>query len=286
MSHHRPWTDRQGRFSPLKALALAALAAPALWIGWRYATGTLSAKPIDAAILETGTWSVRFLLATLAVSPLRYVTGQTRLIPLRRLLGLGALAYGLVHLLLYVILQKWNLWTVASEIVLRFYLTIGFVSLAAMTALGATSFDGTIRRLGSARWNRLHRLVFPLTVLALLHAFLQSKIDISEEAVMAGIFLALLGVRLARRQFGLSPAVLAGIAVAAAALTIGLEVLWYATMTGVPWRRILDANWMLALQPRPGLMVLIWTSALPLLALALRLREAVLASGAAAAQKS
>lgn len=261
-----PWTDRKGQFSALKTLTLLGAFLPAIWIAWKFAEGQLGPKPIDQALHETGTWAVRFLLLTLAITPFRLLTSQTRLILIRRMLGLTALAYTLIHLLLYVLQQKGDLWVIVSEIVLRFYLTIGFVSVAAMVALGLTSTDGAIRRLGAEKWNRLHRLIYPLTVLALFHAYLQAKIDVSEEVLLTGIFFALMGVRALRKRGPVTVWRLIVLAFGVALLAMGLEVLWYAAATGIPWRRIFEANFILDLQPRPALGVFILAMLLPLVA--------------------
>jgi sulfoxide reductase heme-binding subunit YedZ len=261
-----PWQNRKGEFSRLKAVALAAVLAPALWIAFRLATGQMGAKPIDAALHETGSWAVRLLIATLAVTPYRLITGDNRVIAIRRMLGVAALAYTLAHLALYVVQQRYDLVAVTLEIIKRFYLTIGFVAVLMLVALGSTSFDSAVRRLGAEAWNRLHRLVWPSVVLAVLHAFIQSKIDISEKAIEAGLVLALVGVRLMRGRvaYGAFPLlVLAGLA---GLVTVAIEFLWYASFTGVPAARILAANLMLDLQPRPGLAVFLIVLVLPILA--------------------
>lgn len=262
-----PWNDRKGQFSALKAITLVLVCLPGLWVAYRLATGAMGAKPIEAALHETGLWSVRLLLVTLAVSPLRLITGQNRLILIRRMLGVSALAYALIHLALYVFDQKFDLWRVGSEIVLRFYLTIGFVALLALIALGATSTDGMIRRMGVQGWNRLHWLVYPLAVLGYWHGALQSKINASEHIVMAGLFIALIGVRLMKKRIPVTPLPLVALAVFAMVATALLEVAWYAAATGIPPGRIFDANFMIALQPRPALGVGMIALTLPLLAL-------------------
>ncbi|MCA1952525.1 MAG: sulfoxide reductase heme-binding subunit YedZ [Hyphomicrobiales bacterium] len=263
-----PWTDRQGRFAPLKAVVLVAVLLPGLVIAARLMTGGLGAKPVTAALHETGLWSLRLLLVTLAVTPLRLITGWGRVLAVRRMLGVAALGYALVHLGLYVFEQGFDLLRVASEIARRFYLTIGFLSLLAMAALGATSFDSAIRRLGAARWNRLHALIHPLTLLALWHGALQAKIDIFEHAVMTGIFLALISLRLMRRAgVPLDPPRLLALVPVAMAATMALEYLWYALATGVPADRILAANFIEGLQPRPALVVGMLVTSLPVLAI-------------------
>lgn len=265
------WNDRKGVFSPLKATTLALVLLPGLWVGYKLATGTMGAKPIEAALHETGLWSVRLLLITLAITPLRLITGQNRLILIRRMLGVSALAYLVTHFGLYIFDQKVDLWRIASEIALRFYLTIGFVGLLAMLAMGITSTDGMIRRMGAGAWNRLHLLVYPTAVIAVWHGALQSKINASEHIVMAGLFLALMAVRAMRGRIALTPLALAGLAVLAMAATAGLEVLWYALATGIPPGRIFDANFMFDLQPRPALVVGMIALALPALSVLARL---------------
>lgn len=261
-----PLFDRQRRFSPLKALTLALCLLPGLWIGWRLATGGMGAKPITAALHETGLWSVRLLLLTLLITPLRAMTGQNRLLIIRRMLGVSALAYALIHLGLYVFDLKFDLVKVASEIVLRFYLTIGFLALLAMAAMGATSFDSSIRKLGAERWNRLHSLIYPLALLSLWHGALQSKIDASEHIVMTGLFLALLGARFLRRRGWLTPLALLGLAVVTALGTAAVEYGWYALATRVPADRVLAANLMAELAPRPAHIAGLITLLLPIVA--------------------
>lgn len=262
-----PWNDRKGRFAPLKALALAGVIAPGLWISWHWLNGTLGAKPLEVALHETGLWAVRLLLVTLAITPVRLITGWGKVLQLRRMLGIAALAYTLIHLFLYVVQQRYDLVVVVLEIIKRFYLTIGFVSLAAMVALGLTSTDSAIRRMGAERWNRLHRLIYALTALAIFHGALQAKINVSEEVVQVGLFVVLMGVRLLHRQRWLNLWTLIALALLAVPLTAGLEALWYGLATGVPWRRIFEANFMLILAPRPALVVGAIALALPLLAI-------------------
>lgn len=272
----KPWKDRQGRFAPLKAVTLALVLLPGLLAGWWLATGQMGAKPLTATLHFTGLWAVRLLLVTLAITPLRLITGLGKLLSIRRMLGVAALGYTLIHFGLYILDQKFDLARVGLEIVLRFYLAIGFLSLLAMAALGATSFDSSIRRLGAARWNRLHALVYPLTLLGLWHGALQSKIDVSEHAIMTGLFLVLMGARgLRRLGQPLDPARLLGLALAGALATIAIEAAWYALVTGVPAARILAANITPGLQPRPALVVGMLSIGLPVLAfLAPRLRRA------------
>ena len=217
-----PWTDRQGRVSALRALVFVAVLLPALALAWQAWTHQLGSKPWTQAVHDTGTWSLRLLLVTLAVSPLRRILDWSRLIGVRRMLGLSVLAYALAHVALYCIDLAFDWGLILSEIVKRFYLTVGIVAVAGLVALGATSTDGMVRRLGAPAWQRLHRLVYVITGLGLLHFALQSKVDVTEPALMTGIFALLMLYRLLdRRGVGLSPMVLA-LAALATGLTTAL----------------------------------------------------------------
>lgn len=237
-----PWTDRQGRFSGLRAGAFALLLVPALMLFYAAWMHQLGSKPWTQAIHQTGTWTVRILIATLAVSPFRRLFDWGKLIGIRRMLGLGVMAYALGHLTLYCIDMAFDWGLIVSEIVKRFYLTIGFVALLGLVAQGVTSTDGMIRRLGK-NWQRLHNLVYPIAMLALLHFALQSKIDVTEPVLMSGLFLLLMLYRgLYRWKLSVSAAVLAGVALLAGLLTAGLEAGWYAATSGVSAWLVFQAN--------------------------------------------
>lgn len=251
-----PWRDRQGAFSPLKSAVLAALLLPGLWLAALAAQGALGGRPIMEAIHFTGLWAVRILWLSLLVTPLRQMLRWPRLMLVRRMVGLGALAYALLHLLLYAAELKWDLAKLATEIVLRIYLTIGFVALLGLVVLGVTSTDGWVRRLGGARWQGLHRAVYALAALGVVHFALQSKIDVTEAVLMAGLLLWLLGYRLLAPKGG-APGLgrLALLAVAAALGTALIEAGWYAVATGVPPLPVLQANLDIDFGLRPALWV-------------------------------
>jgi len=231
-----PWLDRQGRFSGLRAAAFALTLLPAALVLYAAWMGELGSKPWTEAIHRTGTWAVRLLILSLAISPLRRLLDWGKLIGVRRMLGLSVMAYALGHLGLYCIDMAFDWGLIVSEIVKRFYLTIGFVALLGLCALGATSTDGMIRRLGK-NWQRLHNLVYPITALALLHFALQSKIDVTEAVLMSGLFVLLLFYRgLYRWKRPASLPVLAGLALFAGLATALLETGWNALTSGVlPW---------------------------------------------------
>ena len=238
-----PWLDRSGRLSALKLFVLLALFAPVVWIAVQYDMGWLAPKPDREAIHQSGLWAIRILLASLAVSPLRRIAQWNRLIAVRRMLGVAVLFYGLGHFALYIVQQGFDLPHVASEILLRFYLTIGALALLALAVLGATSTDAMIRRIGGARWNRLHTLVYPIVLLALLHFMLQSKLDVSQPMLLAGLALLLMGQRaLARFKRGDDVPGLAALALAAPALTALFEAAWYHLRNGIDLAEVLGAD--------------------------------------------
>jgi sulfoxide reductase heme-binding subunit YedZ len=263
-----PWLDRAGRLSWLKLVVFAFLFVPGAGLAVQWSLGMLMPQPVTEAIHETGEWAVRFLVASLAITPLRRIGQWSKLIAVRRMIGVAALIYALIHLVLYIVSQKWSLLHVATEIVLRFYLTIGFVALLGLVALGITSTDGMIRRLGARRWNRLHSVVYGLAVLGLLHYGLQSKIDVTAPMLLAGLFILLMGQRLLQR-FGLGESLwaLTGLALGSGLATALLEALWYLLRNGIPADQVLGANLDFDSPLRPAW----WVAALGLLLLIVRL---------------
>ncbi len=249
-----PWHDRIGRLSPLRLVVFASLLAPGLWLFWRAVAGDLGARPYDEAIHQSGLWAIRLLFVSLAVTPLRVLLTWPRLVTVRRMIGVAAFGYAFLHLGLYVADEGVDLVKVTSEIVLRFYLTIGFVAAAGLAVLAATSTDGAIRRLGK-RWRRLHRLVYPIAILAIVHYFLQSKLDVTEPVLMAGLLVWLFGYRLVARAGRPGAARLFGLAVGAALITAGIETGWYAFGTGADPLRVLAAHLDVGFGLRPALWV-------------------------------
>lgn len=243
LREYLPWLDRQGRFSAFRAAVFALVLVPALILAYEAFTHQLGSKPWTRAVHDTGTWAVRLLLVTLAVSPLRKILDWGKLIGVRRLLGLSVLAYGLAHLTLYCIDLAFDWGLIVSEIVKRFYLTIGLVALLGLVALGVTSTDGMIRRMGAKNWQRLHNLIYLITGLGLLHFALQSKIDVTQPALLNGLFALLLLYRgLNRYKIALSAPVLAAAALATGLATALCETAWYALATGVSAWMVFQAN--------------------------------------------
>lgn len=247
-----PWNDRAGKLSAIKVVALGTAFMPLVLIIAGHKANILGPRPITQAIHETGDWAIRFLLISLAVTPFRNITHWSKLVLIRRILGLTALAYAALHFSLYIVDQNFNLLRVASEIWLRVYLLIGFTTLLGLTALGVTSTDAMIRRMGQ-NWNRLHKLAYPLAALGVLHFFMQSKADVTEATLMAGFLIALLFYRSAHsHNFKLSSVrTLIGIAVLAALGTALVEYAWFALATRIPPTRVLFANISFSYSIRP-----------------------------------
>jgi len=245
-----PWNERNGRFSLLKALVFAALCAPALWILYQAVTGALAPKPVTEMIHRSGDWALRLILLSLLVTPLRKLAQWPKLIAIRRMVGVAAFAYAFAHLTLYVVDQHFDLPHVVAEIVLRFYLTIGFVALLGLGALAATSTDRMIKRLGGARWNKLHKIIYALSVLAIFHFYLQSKADVTQPVMMTGFFLMLMLYRFAVKRLPIWVAV-AGSAVVGAGLTALAEATWYAIRRHYDFWEVLGANIDPDMFPRP-----------------------------------
>jgi len=270
-----PWRDRRGRFLPLKAIVLTSMFVPGGLYAFWLATGALGARPIMEAIHGTGLWAIRLLLVSLAISPLARALDWPGLLLVRRNVGVAAACYAVAHLSLYVVDQNFKLLTVVSEIALRFYLTIGFVALLVLLALAMTSTDGWVKKLGP-NWKRLHRLAYPLGAVALLHFFIQSKLNVSEPVFISGLFVWLMAWRAMpeawrRRQgVGFTAAFYSTLAAASGLATTALEFAWYGLATKVdPWR-VLYANETIARGLRPAHWVFVVAASLALVFVARR----------------
>src|SRR3954453_2198234 len=160
-----PWKDRNGRTAPLKLAVFIALFVPALWVAVAFASGWLGARPLNEAIHQLGLWTIRLIFLALAVTPLRHILQWSRLLVVRRMVGVAPFAYAIGHLGLYATDQAFDLAKIATEIAVRIYPTIGFAAVIGLATLAATSTDGMIRRLGARRWQRLHRLVYAVALL-------------------------------------------------------------------------------------------------------------------------
>ncbi|MBX3638877.1 MAG: sulfoxide reductase heme-binding subunit YedZ [Rubrivivax sp.] len=170
---------------------------------------TLGPNPAEALIRSGGDWTLRFLCLTLAVTPLRQATGWHALARFRRMLGLFTFFYGVMHFLAFAWLDMgFDPAAIVADIAKRPFILVGTAALLLMLPLAATSFNGAIRRLGAVRWQALHRAVYAVALLALLHFFWMraGKNDFAEVGVYAAIVGVLLGWRLVRRLRAPRPA--------------------------------------------------------------------------------
>lgn len=183
----------------VKSLLFVAAAGPAAALVWGAVHGTLGANPAEALIRNTGDWTLRMLWATLAVTPLRQATGWHALARWRRTLGLYTFFYAVLHAAAYAWLDMGlQVADIVRDIAKRPFILVGATSLLLLIPLAATSWDRAVRTLGAARWKALHRTVYTIALLALLH-FLwmrSSKGDVAEVGVYAAILAMLYGWRL------------------------------------------------------------------------------------------
>ncbi len=175
----------------LVALALV----PAAWLGVSALRGTLGANPVETLEHSTGEWTLRLLLATLAVTPLRRAFGWAWLAPYRRTLGLLAFGYCCLHLSIYALVDLWGAWdTLLEDVLERPYITAGFTGFLLLVPLAITSTRAWLRRLGR-RWIVLHRLVYAAAVAGCLHFLWLVKADHREPLIYLAILALLLGAR-------------------------------------------------------------------------------------------
>ena len=182
-----------------KPLVFALCLLPLSWLLYRVVQDQLGANPQEALIRATGDWALRFLVIVLAVTPLRELSGLSALARYRRMLGVFMYFYALLHFLSYSGFDMgFDVADIFNDIVKRPFILVGSLALLLLTPLAATSFNAAIRAVGAQRWQRLHRLVYAVAGLAILHFFWMraGKNDFAEVAVYAGILALVLGWRL------------------------------------------------------------------------------------------
>jgi methionine sulfoxide reductase heme-binding subunit len=198
----------------LKPLVFAAALIPFAHLVWRGYNGDLTADPLVEITNETGIWTLRFVVITLAITPIRRLTGWNPIIRFRRMLGLFAFFYAMLHFTTYLVGDRfasldfpdgfiaWSTFvnlmaSIWEDIAKRPYITVGFIALVSMAPLALTSTAGWIRRLGGRNWQRLHRLVYLTGIAGVTHYWWKVKADTLHPIVYAGIVAVLLGYRLA-----------------------------------------------------------------------------------------
>lgn len=186
-----------------KALLFVAALLPFCWLLWLGYSDQLGANPIERITRFTGDWTLRLLLITLAVTPLRTLSGWNWLARFRRMLGLFAFFYAVLHFATYLVLDQFFAWEhIVDDIAERPYITIGFASFVLLIPLAVTSTNAMMKRLGGRRWQRLHRLVYAVGIGGVIHFLWLVKADLREPLIYAAILAVLLGFRLWKRRAG------------------------------------------------------------------------------------
>jgi sulfoxide reductase heme-binding subunit YedZ len=182
----------------VKPLVFGLMLLPAVYLVWAAAFEHLGANPAQALVRATGDWSLRVLCLVLVVTPLRVLTMQPWLARLRRMLGLFVYFYVLLHLLSYSLFDMgWDLAAIVKDIAKRPFILVGFCAFVLLSALAGTSFSRAIKALGGRNWQRLHRAVYLVAGLAILHFFWMraGKNDFADVLIYASVLLLLLGWR-------------------------------------------------------------------------------------------
>lgn len=188
---------KEGDIRFLKLLILVNGSVPLALLIWDQAHNRLGANPQNFLILTTGMMTLIFLLVTLAVTPLRKITGWNWLIQFRRMLGLFAFFYGCLHFLCFFSLDRgFSVSSTLAEMVKRKYLIVGSIGLLVMVPLAVTSTNAMIKRLGGKRWRALHRLAYVAAIAGALHYYMQAKADVRQPLAFVVVLAFLLGWRL------------------------------------------------------------------------------------------
>lgn len=183
-----------------KGLLFIAGLMPAAWLTFALFTDQLGANPIEAITRDSGVWALRFLLMTLCLTPIRWLTGINEVIRFRRMMGLFVFFYAVLHMLLYLWLDQFFDWSeIWKDIVKRPFITIGFISFTLMLPLAFTSTKKMVKRLGGQRWKQLHKLTYVVAALSCLHFLMLVKADITEPLIYILILSLLFGIRIYRQ---------------------------------------------------------------------------------------
>jgi len=175
--------------------------APLAHLSWGFFNDELGANPVEAITHGTGDWALRWLLVSLAITPLRKLSGVNWLIRTRRMLGLYAFFYALLHFMTYLWLDQFFDWSsIARDILKRPFITAGFAAFVLLTPLAASSFNAAIRALGGTRWQALHRSVYAIAIISVVHYWWLVKRDITQPLIYALVLALLLAMRAAWRE--------------------------------------------------------------------------------------
>jgi sulfoxide reductase heme-binding subunit YedZ len=251
-----PWYDRNQKLSWLKASTLALMFVPAIWLLDQIITEQFGPVPLGGMTYWSGLFATGLLMLALAITPVATIFGWARLIIIRRMIGVTALAYTIAHLLIYFALRFWNFASIAHEMLTRISLILATIATIGLVALGATSLDDAIRRMGAGNWQRLHSAIYVIGALALVHYLLSPDIY-PEQYLMSGIFCWLMLWRLLnRRGLGTNAGALAGITLVSCLFTALLEIGWIWAYQGYAMSEILSIYFTLDLGMPPALKIL------------------------------
>jgi methionine sulfoxide reductase heme-binding subunit len=255
-----PWQetkrDAKREFSWLKASVFALMFAPAIWLVYQVGAEQLGPVPLGGMTYWSGVWATAILLLALAITPAATILRWRRLIVARRMIGVTALAYSIAHIIIYFALRLWNFASIAHEMATRLSLILATVATIGLLALGATSVDAAVARMGAKGWQRLHNTIYVVAALALVH-FLLSPDIYPEQYLLSGMFFWLMVWRvLNARGQGRDARALALLAVAACLFTASLEALWIWAYHGYAPAATLRNNFTLDLGIAPAWQVL------------------------------
>ncbi len=184
-------------FAHFKALLFLASLIPLCRLLWFGYSDQLGANPIELITRSLGTWTLVFLLITLSITPLRKLSGWSWLIKLRRMAGLFAFFYALLHFITYIWLdQFFDLADIVKDVIKRPFITIGFAAFLLLIPLAVTSTNAMMKRLGGKRWQMLHLLIYPIAIFAVIHYWWLVKKDITQPLIYAILLSILLGYRI------------------------------------------------------------------------------------------
>ena len=261
-----PWQDRH-TFSWLKASIFVLMFAPPVWLIDQIITEQFGPVPLGGMTYWSGLWATAMLMFALAITPAARILGWNRLIIVRRMIGVTALAYALAHLVIYFALRFWNFSSIAHEMMTRISLIIATAATIGLIALGATSLDAAVRRMGARGWQRLHNAVYATAALALIHYLLSPDIY-PEQYLLSGVFVWLMGWRvLDRRRWGTNAMALGLLAIVACIFTVVLEAVWIWAYQGYEPAEIRDVYFTFVLGVPPALKILAVGLAIALVAL-------------------
>ncbi|MDX1823998.1 MAG: protein-methionine-sulfoxide reductase heme-binding subunit MsrQ [Thiohalomonadales bacterium] len=196
------------RLQLFKSVLFVLCLIPAVLLGWKFYHNQLGANPFEVLTRNSGEWTLRFLLLTLLMSPLRQILQQSWPLQLRRMLGLYSFFYASLHLMTYLWFDQFFDWQeIMTDIAERPFITVGITAWILLVPLAVTSTKGMMRRLGR-RWKRLHRSIYVIACLGVLHFIWLVKADLREPLIYAAILIVLLGYRLAKwgqkHEFGIA----------------------------------------------------------------------------------